>query len=132
MSENGFSIINLTDFIPEAVSKLALVELPTRIRQVEEAQAILEREWSQAWGNFKCRRDERVLHLHEQKGMGFHAAQMKTELEPEMAELSAVSLDLKKRRDQLDRILRHLTSELQVRLALRSRFVTSVEEPTNH
>jgi len=96
---------------------IPLTELPLHIRHVEEARAQDDYELSLAWGNCKSRREALALYFHEDNRTGIQAALIKADQDPVIAELSKLSLDLRRRRDRYDRILRHLNNELSVRLA---------------
>lgn len=107
----------LNELSADRVRNAATADLPTMIRLADDERARVAAEWSLAWGNYQARRQALALYFHEDLRMGIQAATMKADTDPVIAELARHSLRLRADRDALDRILRHLASELQIRLA---------------
>jgi len=121
--------VSLTQLTAEEAHTIQFEELPALIRRIGDERARLEKDWSDAYGNFKEQRRSLAVHYLQHERLPFSAADWKAECDPQVIEASEYSLAMKQQVRAHETLERQLIQEFEMRLALLRHRPSHCSEP---
>ena len=123
--------VSLTQLTAEEAHAIPLEELPALIRRIGDERARLEKDWSDAYGNFKEQRRSLAVYYLQHERLPFSAADWKAECDPQVIEASEYSLAMKQQLRAHETLERQLIQEFEMRLALLRHRPAHCSEPAD-
>lgn len=127
--QNPVGQASLTQLTAAEAHAVPFEKLPALIRLVGDERARLEKDWSDAYGNFKEQRRSLAVHYLQHERLPFSAADWKAECDPQVIEASEYSLAMKQQLRAHETLERQLIQEFEMRLALLRRPPPECREP---